>query len=161
MALVKKILNRFRLMGNPKPLKQSHLQVTTDVNAVTEVLQWFDQFTSPQLPDGFWGDCKLALVEGFTNVVRHAHRNLPKTTPIEMELKVFAQSMEIRIWDRGEPFDLQDKLRSISEEERDPLEKENHRGLILMDKLTDELSYDRLSDLRNCLFMRKSIESSH
>ncbi|MCP2728219.1 ATP-binding protein [Limnofasciculus baicalensis] len=147
-------------MGNPKPLKQSHLQVTTDLNAVAEVLQWFEQFVSPQLPDGFWGGCKLALVEGFTNVVRHAHRHLPKTTPIELELKVFTQSMEIRIWDLGDPFDLLAKLKSLSEEESDPLEKENNRGLIFMYKLTDELSYERLSDHRNCLFMRKSIQSS-
>ena len=144
-------------MGNPKPLKQSHLQVTTDLNAVTEVLQWFERFISPQLPDRFWGGCKLALVEGFTNVVRHAHRHLPKTTPIELELKVFRESMEIRIWDRGEPFDLLAKLQALSEEEMDPLEKENNRGLIFMYKLTDELSYERLSDNRNCLFMRKWI----
>lgn len=146
-------------MCNPKTPKQSHLQVTTDLNAVAEVLQWFDQFVSPQLPDGFWRDCKLALVEGFTNAVRHAHRHLPKTTPIELELKVFPQSMEMRIWDRGEPFDLLDTLTSLSEEESDPLDRENHRGLIFMYKLTDELSYERLSDHRNCLFMRKSIQS--
>lgn len=146
-------------MCNPRTPKQSHLQVTTDLNAVAEVLQWFEDLVSPQLPDRFWGDCKLALIEGFTNVVRHAHRHLPKTTPIELELKVFSQSMEIRIWDRGEPFDLLDKLKSLSQEEREPLDKENNRGLIFMYKLTDELSYERLSDNRNCLFMRKSIES--
>lgn len=147
-------------MCNSTPLRQSHLQVTTDLNAVAEVLQWFERFISPQLPEGFWGGCKLALVEGFTNVVRHAHRHLPQTTPIELELKVFEQSMEMRIWDRGDPFDLLAKLQSLSEEEIDPLEKENNRGLILMDQLTDELSYERLSDERNCLFMRKSIQSS-
>ncbi len=147
-------------MGNPRPLQQSHLQVTTDLNAVTEVLQWFERFISPQLPDRFWEGCKLALVEGFTNVVRHAHHHLPKTTPIELELKVFAQGMEIRIWDRGKPFDLPAKLKSLLEEGNDPLEKENNRGLILMSKVTDELSYKRLSDHRNCLFMRKSIQIS-
>ncbi|HBE21616.1 MAG TPA: anti-sigma regulatory factor [Cyanobacteria bacterium UBA11149] len=147
-------------MLNPRPLKQSHLQVTTDLNAVAEVLQWFEKLILPQLPDRFWRACQLALVEGFTNAVRHAHRDLPKTTPIELELKVFPQSMEMRIWDRGKPFDLLNKLQSLlGEQDKDPF-RENGRGLIFMSKSTDELSYERLSDNRNCLFMRKSVEGS-
>ncbi|HBB32750.1 MAG TPA: anti-sigma regulatory factor [Cyanobacteria bacterium UBA8803] len=142
-------------MQNEEPIKQSQLQVETDLKAVTEVLEWFDHFALPQLPKELCWDCKVALEEGFTNVVRHAHRHLPKTTPIELELSVFPHYIEMRIWDRGEPFDLRAKLQTLYQEEEDPLEKEDGRGLMFIDQLTDELSYQRLPDHRNCLLMRK------
>lgn len=144
-------------MHNEKPLKQSRLQVETDLNEVTKVLQWFEDFTSSLLPQPFQSQCQLAFVEGFTNAVRHAHQHLPKATPIELELKVFADCLEMRIWDKGEPFDLQTKIQEAlaQQDECDPLSKEGGRGLIFMHQLTDELAYLRMSDDRNCLLMRK------
>ncbi|NEQ21359.1 MAG: ATP-binding protein [Microcoleus sp. SIO2G3] len=142
-------------MHNERPIQQSHLQVKTDLTAVTEVLQWFEEFTSSLLPQQLGSECQLALVEGFTNAVRHAHHDLPPTTPIDLELKIFPDFLEMRIWDHGPPFDFQAKLQSLCQEEYDPLEKEGGRGLIFMKQLTDELSYARLDDDRNCLLMRK------
>ena len=155
MALFKKPWNLFGFKHNEKPLQQSRLQVKTDLEAITEVWQWFEQFTSPLLPQLFWWECEVALTEGFTNVVRHAHQHLPQTTPIEIELKVFAQYLEMRIWDRGKPFDLQAKLQSLCQEQSDALEREGGRGLIFMHELMDELDYLRGSDGRNCLLLRK------
>lgn len=144
-------------MYNERPIEQVRLQVKTDLNAVTEVLQWFDRFTEPLFPPKFRWQCQIALVEGFTNAVRHAHQYLPETTPIELELKVFPHHLEMRIWDWGERFDLQAKLHTLCQEQEEahPLEKEGGRGLIFMHQLTDELSYERLPDGRNCLILRK------
>lgn len=142
-------------MQNDKPLKESRLQVETDLNAVPEVLQWFEQFTSPLLSQQFCGECQLALVEGFTNAVRHAHHHLPPTTPVELELQLFPQYLEMRVWDHGQLFDWQGKLDALCSEDIDPLEKEGGRGLMFMKQLTDELSYVRFTDERNCLLMRK------
>jgi serine/threonine-protein kinase RsbW len=156
VPLFKKAWNPFRFMDNEKPLQQSRLKVKTDLQALTEVLQWFEQFTSPLLPKQFCWQCQLALVEGFTNAVRHAHRDLPQTTPIELELKVFAHCVEMRIWDQGQPFELEAQLNeALRWLPPDLLEQEGGRGLIFMHQLTDELSYSRLSDQRNCLLMRK------
>lgn len=142
-------------MHKEKPLKQSHLQVETDLEALKEVLPWFEQFTASLLSQEMRLQCQIALVEGFTNAVRHAHRQLPQATPIELELTAFPDCLEMRIWDWGQRFDLHAKLHSLCQEEADPLEKEGGRGLIFMHQLTDELDYQRLSDQRNCLFMRK------
>jgi serine/threonine-protein kinase RsbW len=49
--------------------------------------------------------------EAFTNAVRHAHKNLPRETPFELEITVFNERLEIKIWDWGEPFDFQPKLK--------------------------------------------------
>lgn len=155
MALFKRAWNHIRSRHNEKPLKQSRLQVETNLTALTDVLQWFEQFTAPLLPQRFRWQCQIVVVEGFTNAVRHAHQHLPSTTLIELELKLFTHCLEMRIWDWGEPFDLHAKLESLCQEECDPLEKEGGRGLMFMQQLTDELSYQRLPDGRNCLLMRK------
>jgi serine/threonine-protein kinase RsbW len=157
VALFKKTWNHFWLMQHETPLKQSSLQVETDLNAVQKVLQWFEELTSPLLPSQFQSQSQLAFVEGFTNAVRHAHQHLPQTTPIELEVKVFADYLEMRIWDRGEPFDFQAKLQEslCHIENSNPLDQEGGRGLIFIHQLMDEVSYMRLPDQRNCLLMRK------
>ncbi len=156
MALFKNTWT-LRFMHNEKPLKQSCLHVETDLKAVTEVLQWFEEFTASLLPQPLPSQCQLALVEGFTNAVRHAHQHLPKSTPIDLELKVFADCLEMRIWDWGPPFDFHAKLQEAlnHQDDCDPLEREGGRGLIFMHQLMDEVSYERLSDDRNCLLLRK------
>jgi serine/threonine-protein kinase RsbW len=142
-------------MQHEKPLKESRLQVETDLNAVPKVLQWLEEFNNLLLPQKVYGECQLALIEGFTNAVRHAHQGLPQTTLIELELQLFPQYLEMRIWDKGQPFDWEAMLEALRQEDTNPLEKEGGRGLIFMKQLTDELSYDRLPDDRNCLLMRK------
>ncbi|MEG3936651.1 ATP-binding protein [Microcoleus sp. S36b_A3] len=62
------------------------------------------------IPEAVLQQCKLATIEGFTNAVRHAHKNLPLETPINLEITVFSERLEVKIWDMGEPFDLQAKL---------------------------------------------------
>jgi len=157
VALFKKPWNLVWLRHNEKPLKQDRLQVETDLHAVTKVLQWFEDFTKPILPQPFQSQCQLAFVEGFTNAVRHAHHNLPPTTPIELELKVFPDSLEMRIWDQGPPFDLQAKLQEALDHQKDldPLDRIGGRGLIFMHQLMDEVAYLRVDNVRNCLLMRK------
>jgi serine/threonine-protein kinase RsbW len=157
VALFKKTWKHFWLMQHGQPLQQSHLQVETDLKAVTKVLLWFEAFTSPLLTSQLQSQCQLAFVEGFTNAVRHAHEHLPQSTPIELEVTLFTNCIEMRIWDWGQPFDLQAKLQSLCQEELDPLEQEGGRGLMFMHQLMDEVSYVRLPDQRNCLLLRKHL----
>lgn len=144
-------------MKNDRLRAKSHLQVETDLKALTTVLEWLEKIALPLLPHDLWWQCRLILNEGFTNAVRHAHQHLPSGTPIDLEIKIFANSLEIMIWDRGQAFNLEEKLQSILQQHCDPLEAEGGRGLIFIHKLTDELRYIRTPDHRNCLVMRKSI----
>jgi serine/threonine-protein kinase RsbW len=136
-------------------LKQFRLQVKTNLEALIEVLHWFEQVTQSSLPEKYRWQCKLALSEGFTNTVRYAHKNLPSSTPIDIEVNIFSDYLEIRIWDWGKPFDLHAKLNALRQNSTDSLEKESDRGLFFMQELTDDLQYIRGSDKRNCLLMRK------
>ena len=135
---------------------QFHLQVRTELAALIPVLQWFESHGCPFLPESVLWQCKVALAEGFTNTVRYAHKNLPPTTPIDLELTFSSHSLEIKIWDQGQPFDLQAKLNSPQQDPVAPLEMESDRGLLLMRSLTDTLQYIRTGEGRNCLILQKS-----
>jgi serine/threonine-protein kinase RsbW len=115
------VLNRFngfQKQGNPQPDPSSNqqsqkfsLQLNTDIKAVAKVLSWLEQLDPLPIPEAVLHQCKLAVVEGFTNAVRHAHKNLPIETPIELEITVFNERLEIKVWDEGKPFDFQAKLK--------------------------------------------------
>jgi serine/threonine-protein kinase RsbW len=97
--------------GNtPVSAHKINLQVNTDLSGLAQVLEWFDQLETLQIPKAVWWKCRLALGEGFTNAVRHAHKHLPMETPITLETIVFPSRIEIRIWDYGEPFNLEEKM---------------------------------------------------
>ncbi len=136
-----------------KPLDQAFLQVNTDLDALAQVLEWFDQFNHPPLQSQAWMQCQLAVAEGFTNAVRHAHRNLSAKTLIDLEVQMFEDRIEIRIWDQGAPFDLEKRLREMPPEW--DKEAEGGRGLRLMQRISDILSYTRTPDERNCLLILK------
>ena len=113
------VLNRFNGFQKQRnlpsePSSNQQIQLNTDINAVAQVLSWLEQLDplAPlPIPEAVLHQCKLAVVEGFTNAVRHAHKNLPRETPIELEITVFNERLEIKIWDGGKPFDFQAKLK--------------------------------------------------
>ena len=144
------------VLSDDQPITQSRLQVETDLNALPIILQWFEQCNLSQLSQQQWYQCQLALTEAFTNAVLHAHHNLPPTTPIVLEMIVFADYLEMRIWDLGAPFNLEAKLQSILQEPPD-IWKEEGRGLIFMKQLSDEIFYLRVPEQQNCLVIRKII----
>lgn len=98
-------------------------------------------------------ECQLALAEGFTNAVRHAHHALPESTPIDIELLLAPQGLELRIWDHGQEFDLEEFAQQLPAEL--DTESEGGRGILLMKALTSRLSYTRQADGRNCLLISK------
>ncbi|MFB2839727.1 ATP-binding protein [Floridanema evergladense] len=134
-------------------LSKSRIQLKTDLKALTEVLTWFDRLYNSGIPREVWLRCQLALAEAFTNAVRHAHKSKPSEVPIDIEVTVTENSIEMRVWDYGFPFDLKEKLKLM------PTNHENDsgggRGLRLLEATTDILSYTRSSDDRNCLLMVK------
>ncbi|MEG5175188.1 ATP-binding protein [Microcoleus sp. B3-D7] len=93
-----------------QPIKTIHLPLNSDLKSVVQVLWWVEQLEYLPIPEAVLQQCKLATIEGFTNAVRHAHKNLPLATPINLEITVFNERLEVKIWDMGEPFDLQAKL---------------------------------------------------
>jgi len=129
-------------------LHESHvqhisLQVNTELNALTRVLEWFEQLKDLSLPNEVWWKFQLALAEGFTNAVRHAHKNLPVETPVQLEILVFNGRWELKVWDCGPYFDFDAKLKETLAADRKPcldLEVLDHPCLMPSRPKTLELS---------------------
>jgi serine/threonine-protein kinase RsbW len=96
------------------------LEVNTDLNALTRVLEWCEQLKDLSLPNEVWWNFQLALAEGFTNAVRHAHKNLPVETPVQLEIIVFNGRLELKVWDCGPYFDFDAKLKETLAADRKP-----------------------------------------
>lgn len=128
-------------------------KVESDLKALDQVLRYFDELNQPWIPRQDWLQCQLALAEGFTNAVRHAHKELPKEIPIEIELILKQDSLEMKIWDYGFPFDLnaflQNKRKNVDQFAA------NGQGLPILQKIAAHLSYLRTEDNRNCLLIVK------
>ncbi|MBW3585387.1 MAG: ATP-binding protein [Cyanobacteria bacterium 0813] len=135
-------------------LKKADLQVNTGLSALDRVLSWFAQLYEQRIPTSVWIRCQLALAEGFTNAVRHAHEGKRPDLPVDIEVAVCTESVEIKIWDWGAAFDLEQKIKDMSEK-IDP-EASGGRGLKLMKDIADSLSYTRTADGRNCLSIVKN-----
>lgn len=133
--------------------RKNNLQVKTDLNALAEVLSWFAQLYEPQIPRAIWLRCELALAEGFTNAIRHAHKDKPEELPIDLEVTISDHKIEMRIWDKGAGFDLKQHLKNLPKPEEN--QTGGRRGLQLIQKTTDDFSYTRTADNRNCLLMIK------
>lgn len=139
----------------PEP-RQAQIQVHTGLSANDRVLSWFEELYQKQVPKTVWLQCELALAEGFTNAVRHAHREQPPDLPIDIEVSIFSNSIEIRVWDSGPPFDLVGWLKE--QPPQADIYAGGGRGVKLMHAIADDLSYTRTSDDRNCLLIVKNYD---
>ncbi|MEO0769406.1 MAG: anti-sigma regulatory factor [Cyanobacteria bacterium J06649_4] len=127
-------------------LEETHLRVHSRLEELVAVQQWFRALISQLAEKNPWvndyfDQLNLALAEGFTNAVRHAHAHLPGSTPIDIELVLYAQQLEIRIFDQGEPFDPD----SLSEPKPGAL-REGGYGWFLLRRLADQVTYSRIAN---------------
>jgi len=134
-------------------MQQDHLTVKSYLSLLNPVQKWFEQFCLKYLAQLDWSESQLyrlnlALAEGFTNAVKHAHRDLPPETIVEIELTLWMNRLEIRIWDYGKPFDPD----ALSEPAPGTLQVGGY-GWFLLRRLVDRVAYERTGDNRNCLLI--------
>lgn len=128
-----------------------HIHVSTNLSELARILQWFQSLDQVSVTDEDWMQCQIALAEGFTNAVMHAHKAMPSETPIEIDINFCASQIELRIWDYGPPFDLIDQIQASMPSP----DTESGRGLPLLQKIADEIEYRPVDGQRNCLLLIK------
>lgn len=145
----------------PVIIHESHLEILTNLSEISRVLKWFEEFEGKSLPTDTLWKIRIALIEGFTNAVRHAHKNKPESTPIIIDGVLFSEQLEIRIWDCGAEFDLAALINTVHEKYPDPEEHDAHWGGTIFRKLSLEhgwtIQYQCLKSSipdRNCLTMQ-------
>ncbi|MEB3180180.1 MAG: anti-sigma regulatory factor [Nostocaceae cyanobacterium] len=137
-------------------VQRDHLTVKSELKLLNQVQQWFEQFCLQHMSYLHWSDdlllyrLNLALAEGFTNAVRHAHHALPPETTIDIHIALWVDRIEIRIWDWGKPFDPD----SLKEPEPGTLQVGGY-GWFLLRRLVDRVTYERYPNGRNCLLIQK------
>lgn len=94
---------------------------------------------------------RLVLVEAYSNVVRHAHKDQPNL-PILLRLELRERDINIEIWDHGQGFDMSDYLPPTPE-----AKQENGYGWLILNRLMDQVEYCLQIDGRNCLKMQTSL----
>ncbi|HSM82058.1 MAG TPA: anti-sigma regulatory factor [Nodosilinea sp.] len=135
--------------------RQEHLQVSSKLDVVAQVQRWFRDICRSVDGDSAWvgrysDRLALALTEGFTNAVRHAHAHLPPETGIDIDLALDTDQVEIRIWDYGDPFNPE-----LLPEPMPGELLESGYGWFLLRRLADKVTYYRSKDGRNCLSIVK------
>ena len=136
-------------------LNSFQIQVQTEPEDLIKVLVWFEELKQSFIPTRTWLECQTVLGEAFDNVVGHAHKKMPKETPIQLKVEIFNHSMIIKIWDYGPGFDLEKYCQYKGEKLVDRY-AENGRGIEIITKVADYFSYTRQVDERNCLLIVKS-----
>lgn len=136
-------------------VQHDHLAVKSELKLLNYVQQWFEQFSLRYLSQLGWSQSQLyrlnlALAEGFTNAVRHAHSTLPPETTIEIEVSLWIDRLEMRIWDQGKPFNPD----AIAEPQPGTLQVGGY-GWFLLRRLADHVVYERSTDGKNCLLILK------
>jgi serine/threonine-protein kinase RsbW len=137
-----------------KVLKKIQIEVTSTLDALDRILLQFEEIYQDFIPQQDWLQCRLAMAEGFTNAVRHAHKNLPEESTVKIEVLLTRTEIEIKIWDWGEAFDLHKFIAQTSRKHYNWLN--SGRGIPLLVKIADRLEYRRLGS-RNCLLIVKKL----
>jgi len=139
-----------------KTVRKERLKVTSQLDLVFHVQRWFNEVCRSLEDDLGWvvnyrDRLGLALTEGFTNAVRHAHSHLPPDTAINIDFDLANDCVEIRIWDQGNPFNPG----LLPEPQPGELLDNGGYGWFLLRRLADRVTYQRLQDGRNCLSIVK------
>lgn len=134
----------------------AELQVPSELRYLPVVEAWLLDTIQATLGEGVdWSQqsqrLRLVLVEAYTNVVRHAHRDRPDL-PVRLRVDVDAQGLALRIWDHGPGFDLSNyqapepKHFSIG-----------GYGWLIIQRLMDRVEYQAMNHQGNCLVVELAL----
>ncbi|MBD0343767.1 MAG: anti-sigma regulatory factor [Coleofasciculus sp. Co-bin14] len=135
---------------------KTELHVPSDLKFLTVVESWLLGSLEAELGDSVdWprqsNRLRLALVEAYSNVVRHAHKDQPNL-PILMRLELKERDIALEIWDHGTGFDLSTYLPPNPEDKQ-----ESGYGWLIMNKLMDRVEYRLQVNGRNCLKLEATL----
>lgn len=97
---------------------------------------------------------RLVLVEAYSNVVRHAHRDQPNL-PILMRLEVQGRDLSLEVWDHGQGYDLSTYLPPSPSDCQ-----ENGYGWLILNRLMDKVEYRLQVNGQNCLKLEASLSQN-
>ncbi|HEY9741487.1 MAG TPA: anti-sigma regulatory factor [Coleofasciculaceae cyanobacterium] len=134
---------------------KTELHIPSDLKFLNIVESWLLGSLEVELGDSVdWprqsNRLRLALVEAYSNVVRHAHKDQPNL-PILLRLELKDRDIALEIWDHGKGFDLSTYLPPKPDDKQ-----ESGYGWLIMNRLMDRVEYRLQVNGRNCLKLEAS-----
>ncbi|PSB66664.1 anti-sigma factor [filamentous cyanobacterium CCP1] len=138
---------------------RTELHVPSDLKFMAIVENWLLGSLEVELQDQVdWSRqssrLRLVLVEAYSNVVRHAHRNQPNL-PVLIRLELKDRDLQLEIWDHGKGFDLPTYLPPAPEDHQ-----EGGYGWLILNRLMDRVEYRLQVNGGNCLVMQAKLPDS-
>lgn len=135
---------------------KTELHVPSDLQFLSIVENWLLGSLEVALPDQVdWSlqapRLRLALVEAYSNVVRHAHKDQPNL-PILLRLELKGRDLHLEIWDHGDGFDLTNYTPPSPDQPQ-----EGGYGWLILHRLMDKVEYRLQVNGRNCLMMETTL----
>lgn len=135
---------------------RTELQIPSDLQFLAVVENWLLGALGVEFGDNEdWqqqaGRLRLALVEAYSNVVRHAHRNQPQL-PVVMRLEWSDRTVRLEVWDRGDGYDLNTYLPPAPEDFQD-----GGYGWLILNRLMDKVEYRLRIGGKNCLILETTL----
>lgn len=96
---------------------------------------------------------RLVLVEAYSNVVRHAHRDMPNL-PVLIRLELRDRDVHLEVWDHGKGYDLGTYLPPSPD---DWQEQEGGYGWLILNRLMDKVEYRLQINGHNCLTLETTL----
>ncbi|BAZ49469.1 putative anti-sigma regulatory factor [Nostoc sp. NIES-4103] len=137
-------------------MMKSELHVPSDLNYLNIVEHWLLGCLKIQLGESVdWSRqssrLRLALVEAYSNVVRHAHKE-QANVPVLLRLELKERDIALEVWDYGEGFDMSTYFPP------NPTDKqEGGYGWLIMSRLMDKVEYQLQVNGANCLKLEATI----
>lgn len=137
---------------------RTELQIPSDLQFLTVVENWLLGALGIEFGDtADWqkqsGRLRLALVEAYSNVVRHAHRDQPQV-PVIMRLEWSDGTVRLEVWDRGDGYDLETYLAPSPEDFQD-----GGYGWLILNRLMDKVEYRLQMGGQNCLILETTLSA--
>ncbi|MEA5418474.1 anti-sigma regulatory factor [Spirulina sp. CCNP1310] len=135
---------------------KTELHIPSDLKFLTIVERWLLDCLELELGDSVeWprqsNRLRLALVEAYSNVVRHAHREQSQI-PVLLRLELKNRDIALEIWDHGTGYDLATYLPPSPEDRQ-----EGGYGWLIMNRLMDKVEYRLQVNGQNCLKLETSL----
>lgn len=128
-------------------------QFPNNQTGYVKAMNWFSCLQPSGIDESLWSGCIILMGEAFENTVYHAKKMLVMPTSTDVEVIITNTMLQIRIWDNGPGFNLEQHIKDLPESV--PLHAEKGRGVWIMNKVADHLNYSQTTEQLNCLTLQK------
>ncbi|MEM9003072.1 MAG: ATP-binding protein [Cyanobacteria bacterium P01_F01_bin.86] len=136
---------------------QTELRIPSDLKFLPVIEEWMLGSLRLELEGWLewpkWENrLRLVLVEAYSNVVRHAHRDRP-TVPVVIRLEIRSDVLHLEVWDQGDGFDLSTYLPPSPD-----AHQEGGYGWLILNRLMDKVEYQvKIQGKYNCLRLQANL----